>query len=374
MDNDSELENKEMFDYFHMNYQSLFELEPVDLSKLSSLAILRKESHQKHFQSRLNTYADNFSKGDFTLGTYLKGWDTDYLRQLVEDYGGLLFGLFHFGAHRHVLLDSAGINIPVVAPIAGQSYYDLQKLMSFSSEEKANRVQLIEVEGEKVSRELFKALRKGRVGGIYVDGNMGPTDNQKSGNGVKIDFFQHKLSVKAGIARLSLLLKLPILPVFCINNHGVDEIQFGKLIGPVAKDTDKNEFCISVMQKLYKELEIRVKKSPSDWEYALCLHRWITTLKKESVHKAKELPIAFDTITLRHSFVSEISKDDSYFWINTSLSKGFKIPNTLSFIFKELYEKKILSWQQFSEAVEQNKFSGKELLIQLLHNELVEVR
>lgn len=373
MDSDLNLKNKEMFDYFYMNYQSLFKSESIDLSKLSSQAITNKQTRQKHFQSRLSTYADNFSQGDFTLETYLKGWNEDYIRQLTDKYGGLLIGLFHFGAHRHFLFDSACINIPVVAPIAGQSYYDLQRMMSFSSEEKASRVQLIEVEGEKVSRELFKALRNGRVGGIYVDGNMGPTDHQKIESGIKVDFFQHKLLVKAGIARLSLLLKLPILPVFCIDNHGIDEIQIGKLIEPAEKGCNKNEFCISAMQKLYNELEIKVRKSPSDWEYALCLHRWITSAD-ENINKVKELPVAIDTITLKHKSVSEISSADNYFWINTSLSKGFKVPNTLVSIFKELYQKRILSWQQFSMATEQNEFSSKELLIQLLHNELVEIR
>ncbi len=372
MDNGAELDNTEMFDYFYMNYQSLFKSEPIDLSKLASQAIVNKQTHQNQFKSRLNIYADNFSKGDFTLDAYLRGWDASYIHQLIEEYGGLLFGLFHFGAHRHVLLDSAGINIPVVAPIAGQSYYDLQKMMSSSSEEKANLVQLIEVEGEKVSRELFKALRNGRVGGIYVDGNMGPTDKQKIESGVQVDFFKHKLMVKAGIARLSLLLKLPILPVFCINNNNVDEVEFGKLIKPAKKEANKSEFCISVMQNLYKELEAKVKKSPSDWEYALCLHRWITSVGG-GVDNVKVLPIIFDTITLKHKLVSEIRKDDSYFWVNTSLSKGFKVPNKLIFIFKELYRKRKLSWQYFSSLILQNKYVAEEVLIQLLRNELVEL-
>src|SRR5438093_650502 len=103
------------------------------------------------------------------------------------------------------------------------SHYYLNLLALFGRERHVDEIawlarravacRLIEVESARVGRDLVKGLREGRVGLIYVDGNMGPDGHKVEEGGVDVDFVGRRIRVKEGIARLSHSLRMPVLPL-----------------------------------------------------------------------------------------------------------------------------------------------------------------
>ena len=366
------LEYNEMREYFRMNFQSL-SLPHDDLNSLSQNAISKKTYQMNSFQKRLRKYVNDIVIDDKgSLNPILSGLDGKYLTSLASTHNGLLCGLFHFGAHRHFLLDTVSMGIKTVVPIAGDAYQDLQTLARNSNEEIARRIQLLKVEGEDVGLKTLKALRSGFIGGIYIDGNMGPSNKISSEGCVNVNFFNHSISVKAGIARLSLLLKLPILPIFCDGHKENPSVYFGELISPLNNEIQNKEaYYQKVMQSLYLALEKAVKNSPEDWEYALCLHRWINSV---DIPTYKEIPLLnINTITLNTDKISILEKEEGLVIINTFMSKGFRVPQSLNPTIKNLVKKEYLLWTEFKENVESINYNAEDLIKEMYITGIVSI-
>jgi lauroyl/myristoyl acyltransferase len=368
---------EEMFDYFQMNYKSIFGkyLPEEEVRELALAALSNKSSQQQEFDLRLNNYVNDFSQQNFDMQPYLKDWDINYIESLRETYGGVILALFHYGAHRHVLVDLVSLNVDCVAPVAGKAYDDLQKLLAHSSTEIAEKVALLEVEDDKVSRTLLDSLKKGNVGGIYVDGNMGPTSRNSNKGCVKVDYFDYAISVKAGISRLSIMLKLPILPVFSSPSVHSPEIQFGGLIHPAhyVEKYSKKLAPKYMMQTLYSLLEEKVRLEPSHWEFALCLHRWVQHPLMANNQKANISLNNIKRLRVNTKAVSVMELNGKLYWINTQLAKGFSIPDSLISIFKRFYTLKVISLAAFEELLAKQNYDLAPILDQLVLNKLVQV-
>ncbi|MEI8620969.1 hypothetical protein P4S66_08900 [Pseudoalteromonas sp. B129b] len=331
-----QLNDEELFAHYKMNLQAILP-HSKNLDELALNSIQQKRIQINNFENRISFCAQQAAIGKKSFSTYFNNWSSSAIKDIVDERGGLLCGLFHFGAHRHFFLDTMCEGIDTVAPIAGEAYTDMQRLAKSGTNKVSDRILLLEVEGDKVGRNLFKALRSGRVGGIYVDGNMGPSSTVSSDDCVNVNFFEKTLKVKAGIARLSLLLQLPILPVFCSGNISNREIKFGELIKPPKKTSlDKNNYLVQAMQALYFELQEQVKESPEDWEYALCLHRWIDSV--ESNLKGNHSTSRFTFISVNTKNTSLLIKDTRLVIVNTQRGKGFNVPEELTNILGRLFK------------------------------------
>lgn len=363
--------DEELFAHYKMNLQAILpSVENLDELALNSLR--RKKIQIQNFEQRVNICAQQVAIGKNSFPAYFQNWSSSAIKEIADKNGGLLCGLFHFGAHRHFLLDSMCQGIDTVSPIAGEAYSGIQRLAQSGESKIAEKLLLLEVEGEKVGRDLFRSLRAGRVGGIYVDGNMGPTSAASSDDCVNVNFFDKKLKVKAGIARLSLLLQLPILPVFCSGKNSNPEIKFGELITPPPKTSlEKNNYPVQAMQALYFELQEQVKRSPEDWEYALCLHRWVDSV--ESSFKSNHSTSKFTSISVNTINTSLLIKDDRLIIVNTQRGKGFTVPEELTDILGCLFKIKNMSWRRFKADVEKHNYCALKLIEQMTNANLIEV-
>lgn len=368
----------EQLDYYHMNYQALFGAShsEAELQKISLSALENKSTHQETFTNRLNDYVVGFQEKGFSVSPFLKAWDMEQLNDLIQKHDGLLVALFHFGHHRHALLDLITMDVETVAPIAGQAYTDFHKMVSTSSPEFHSKIELLEVEKNDVGKKLLRALKKGKVGGIYVDGNMGPSSQNDQDSTTMVDFFNHQIKVKVGIARLAALLKLPILPVFCLSEAEAPRVEFGQPILPqqfIDIPSRENQYQ-SILQRLYIELEERVKTSPASWEYSLCFHRWVVSPDSLSVENSQSQALdlaSFKFIQVNTAQVSLIKRDNCLYWVNTALAKGFKIPANLVSIFETLYQEKQMKLKNFVKYINQENGEATALLQQMMLNKLV---
>lgn len=363
--------DEELFAHYKMNLQAILP-STENLDELALNSLQRKKNQIRNFEQRVNFCAQQVAIGKKSFPPYFRNWSSSAIKEIADKNGGLLCGLFHFGAHRHFLLDSICQGIDTVSPIAGEAYSGIQRIAQSGENKIAKKLLLLEVEGEKVGRELFRSLRAGRVGGIYVDGNMGPTSVTSSDDCVNVNFFEKTLKVKAGIARLSLLLQLPILPVFCSGNDSNPEIKFGELIIPPPKTSlEKNSYPAQAMQALYFELQQQVKKSPEDWEYALCLHRWVDSVESNS--KRNHSTRKFTLISVNTTNTSMLIKDNRLIIVNTQRGKGFKVPEVLTDVLGCLFKIKQMPWNEFKADIEKHNYCASKLIEQMTNANLIEV-
>ncbi|MEZ8187010.1 hypothetical protein ACED29_14435 [Shewanella sp. 5S214] len=358
--------------YYNMNFKSIFssKMNATEIDAISHSAFENREYQKEIFNKRLFNYSENFTQGDYSIEPVMSGWDKELILGYINEYGGVLCALFHFGSHRHFFVDAASLNIPTVAPIAGKSYYDMKDLISKSSVEHASKVKLLEVEGDKVSLDLIRSLKEKRVGGIYVDGNMGPESFLNNDGCISVVFFGTELSVKSGIARLSLLLKLPILPVFCNSIGGQGFIEFADLIKLKESSKTRAAYINDVMQTLYSSLESKVSNSPESWEYALCLHRWVIPKTDSVTQILSEEPAKIKFV--RENW-SVIVKGGESYWFNALTTKGVKVPVELEGVFKILSDNNFTDWYPLSLTIKKLGYNSMAILNSLIKNGFIKV-
>lgn len=337
------MENK----FYYTNFLTLFNKskELGDIRLISQQATQTRVSNQNCFDSRTDELLSIFhnDKSEQALDPHLKGWDLEVIYKLRAQYGGVLIALFHYGPHRHVLMDLACMGIDITSPIAKKAYWKQYELRDKAPGNIAHCMQLLEVEKETVGRELFLGLRAKRVGVIYVDGNMGPQTYQAGESTVIVDFFDRKIKVKAGITRLAQAFNYPILPAFTAEMHDGPHVQFGRPILPRDKaEQTKAEWQLSTMQHLYKTLEQQVSIDPSQWEYAMCLHRWLAKDPNQGgiASNTDKHPIEpldhEDIIQINRKNVSVIERGEKSFWVDVNAEKGYMAPTFMPHLFKSL--------------------------------------
>jgi lauroyl/myristoyl acyltransferase len=331
------------FIHYYTNLLSLFGNErPAAEIRASALAAseLRVQAMDA-FSERLQSVKDDFSQQRAASGRrpermpepVMQGWDAAPLEEIVRTHGGALVALFHYGEHRQVFVDLPSLGVPYIAPVAKHAYFDCCEMLKDGPEPFAHAMSLIEVEDSRVGRKLFSALRQGRIGLIYVDGNMGPDGHLVEEGGVRIGFLGKRIRVKAGIARLAIGLGLPILPLFASVRDGRIHVQFKPLIAPPGKsdlaDGEQTDAALtSIMQSLYDALGDQVRQAPEHWEFAFCFHRWLD--QREAVEVAREaceLPALDLELTVDTQRVTEFRRESEVFWIHVGRQRAYRLPD-----------------------------------------------
>lgn len=262
----------------------------------------------------------------------LQGWEQVELTRLRECHGGLLVALFHFGSHREVCLDLASMAVPYIAPVAKQAYFNCVELMARGPEAFADAMRLVAVEDPRVGRQLLSGLRAGRIGLIYVDGNMGPEGDRVEEGAVEVDFVGRRIKVKAGIARLSQALRIPVLPLFVDRPEDArcpPSVRAGGLLMPPENDDAR----ATLMQRLYDSLAEAVTDDPAAWEFAFCLHRWIVDapFQPQTIRVPSEAPLAVQTRR-----VALLQRDAQDYWVHVGRQRAFALPMWAQGLYERL--------------------------------------
>src|SRR5258705_3684186 len=320
------------FSHYYLNFLALFgrQRRLDDIAELARRAVAMRDRHienfQRHVEALYESYRVQPRNGDGWAESdpepLVRGWEALDLPSLRAAHDGLLVALFHYGNHRQVFYDLAVMGVPFLAPVAKRSYFECLRIGRVSTQRFERAFRLIGVESPRVGRDLLRGLREGRVGLIYVDGNMGPDGHKVEEGGVEVDFFGRRIRVKEGIARLAHSLELPVLPLFVES-----EVVLGPLLHPLAKrTTSAPELAASrqqMMQILYHHLEDRVRRAPSLWEFAFCLHRWIVDGGPREEVPSNELPAR---LTVRPSEVALFERADDQYWVDVGSQRAFRLP------------------------------------------------
>jgi lauroyl/myristoyl acyltransferase len=320
--------------HYYANLLTLFRESktPAEIEVMAHAAVDLRTTRIGEFATRLESLQSFYraTSGSRFAQPHLEGWDAQRIEALREQHGGLLLAAFHYGEHRHVVADLAALGIGFVAPIAKRNYFDAVSVFADAPTACANAPLMIEVEQRNVGRTLLTSLRRGRVGLIYVDGNMGPDGHLVAEGGTEIGFLGRRISVKTGIARLALSLKLPILPLLSI--PGAEPGQPHRImpmepILPSAAGVDATEAETWLMQRCYDALASAVTAAPEHWEFAFCLHRWLRDASVATPLELAEGTIAqAQRIEIDPSTVIEYPRDDGVYWLHVGRQRAYRLP------------------------------------------------
>ncbi len=341
------------FIHYYMNLLALFRSQRTvpEIESLARDAVANRDALIAEFSVNLQALRERFEAESACSGQRatvlpppcLGGLDRAQLEAIRDQHGGLLIALFHYGRHRQVLADLACLGLPFVAPVAKRAYFECSDLARIAPPDFEQAMRLVEVEDPRVGRVLLQSLRAGRIGLIYVDGNMGPDGHLVADGAVEVDFLGCRIRVKAGIARLAQSLQLPILPLLVRQDSmGASSVTLGSLLAPASKseatspelrDADQQQ----MMQSLYVDLAAAVESGAQYWEFAFCLHRWLAQAPDETACASPQCatpPLDAEparrrpevALSLPRADVALFERDQDQFWVHVGRQKAYRLP------------------------------------------------
>lgn len=339
------------FIHYYTNLLTLFgEQRPVsEIKQLARAAQANRVAAMDGFSTRLADLADNYAAQRLHSGQraaqqaqpQLQGWEQSPLPQLIAQHGGVLVAMFHYANHRHVFSDLASMGEPFVAPVAKQAYFECSELAAAAPAAFEHSMMLLEVEDRRVGRKLLSALRKGRVGLIYADGNMGPDGHLVEEGGVVVDFLGKSIRVKAGIARLAIGLGLPIVPLLVRGDREVDQVCFRPAVLPpnkaeLAGEDAEHAAQRDIMQSLYENLATEVERGPERWEFAFCFHRWLDQPAADLQLDDTDAIGLDQPLWVDPQSVTQYQRADGVYWIHVGRQRAYRLPDWAAGLYQQM--------------------------------------
>ncbi len=340
------------FMHYYTNLLTLFgDRQPcARIEQMAKAAQVNRSDAMLGFSARLAELAEDFAaqrqrtgeRANTQANPLLHGWERSPLPGLVETHGGVLVAMFHYAGHRHVFADLASMNLDFIAPVAKQAYFECSELATVAPLGFEQAMRLIEVEDPRVGRKLLSGLRQGRIGLLYADGNMGPDGHLVDEGGVTVDFLGKSIRVKAGVARLSISLGLPIVPLIIREGADGDGLDFGPTLLPPDKATlndvsEETRAQQRIMQSLYQQLAQAVESRPERWEFAFCFHRWLDQNSAEVTESTPRLPVSEDQpLRLNPQRVTQMQRADGVYWIHVGRQRAYRLPTWAAGLYQRV--------------------------------------
>ncbi|MGC4130609.1 MAG: hypothetical protein QM564_13885 [Bergeyella sp.] len=245
----------------------------VSANLLTYLPHLSNEERYKQVQNiQFNRNLSIIDQHYFEVLNNLKVIDKfDIIEKSINS--SFIFVTYHTGSYRLFLqlLSKKGVPFSLVTEerfIKEQG--DVVKSIFKKLRENPNEeLEILPAENPKLMFELMNRLRNGISVVFYIDGNTGATDKDldKNKNLFKINFLNHHIYARQGIAYLAYLSKVPLVTAVAKRNKNLSN---RLLIKPISTNSlmkkGRNGFINTITQKLYGELEIFLKKHPEQWE------------------------------------------------------------------------------------------------------------
>ncbi len=235
--------------------------------------------------------------------------DTEKSLDKTQNGQPFLFCCFHTGAYSLLLgllasksLDFGFLSNNTLTKRKEKLYFEVHQ--QYCEKYNLNSTpQFINVEDKKGIWQAIRLLKQGKSLIVYADGNTGSNYSKKeSQNTIRVNFLGENLQVRQGIAFLSYMCTIPIVPII---SSRIEESEFSlkrkfeflpaiyppnfedkNSINPTKYTISKEEFAAQTMQKLYSILEKEISKNDINSETVSKWEGWIFVNKFfEELHK-----------------------------------------------------------------------------------------
>ena len=281
----------------------------------------------------------------------IEQFDVDYLRNTSitnhssinlnskEENRPIIFTSFHYGSYRlfNSTLYELGYKIVIIMDegvIKRQGNQLLKEVKPLLKGTENSDFIILNVMDRTSIFKLKKLISEGYVMSVYLDGNMGINDDNKtfSKGYIPINLLNNSVYVKNGIGKLASILGAMLVPTISFkdkneNNH----LTFYKEI-KVSNFKNKQEFSIKSIELVYKIFFDLLKEDPMQWSSWLDIHLWFkrdfTTPFKNIIFDKKEREFNYERYTL-------FKLENSYFIFDLYDYKSYPISEELNSQIKQ---------------------------------------
>lgn len=198
---------------------------------------------------------------------------SDDIQTLLQLEPALLC-LYHLGNHFETVLalGKVGLSFDLLLDRAVYRRYESTLLaLQAQLQRNGSAYRFLFSDDRAVLLKMRSALREQRHVVVFADGNSGTVAGNKDLR-TAIRFLGGSLQVKQGIAMISHVLQVPIIPLWMKEVSGVCKLSAVERIDPGVWD-DRRGFIVYAMQALYDRLEKKVADRPWIWECWGYLHQ-----------------------------------------------------------------------------------------------------
>jgi len=174
----------------------------------------------------------------------------------------------------------------------------------------------------------------------YIDGNTGYGGlyNEKESLFMEMELFGHPIKCRKGIALLSYLMQVPIVPAISYfeNQEDAPILEIHAPICPWNSRETKEQYMQRANQALFQILEEKLARYPSQWEAWLYVHKFIPArlLKEEALQAANDADAGMLCFNKKGFGLFKMG-EKAYLFNRTNYS-SFEIPPALFDILEEL--------------------------------------
>ncbi|WP_313157319.1 hypothetical protein [Sphingobacterium multivorum] len=198
-------------------------------------------------------------------------WNTDAIESLPEAEPSILV-LYHLGMHAYIPQILAENNIQFDILMDRKVFAKHQEEMSALRDlchEKGTLHSFLMSDDPSVLLKARTTMRAGRHLLIFADGNSGTKDTLE--RKLKVSFLESSIYVRKGIAVLSFLLQMPIVPLAHSVKDGRYYLFMGEEIFRLSHES-REDYLLRSMQLLFQFLANQIKDEPWRWECWAYLH------------------------------------------------------------------------------------------------------
>jgi KDO2-lipid IV(A) lauroyltransferase len=232
-------------------------------------------------------------------------------------------------------------------------------------------LEIFPAENPRLIFELINRLKNGISVVFYIDGNTGSAnkDLDENKNLLKIDFLNHHIYARQGIAYLAYLSKAPLAVAIARRYKNLsNRIVIKPVNTNVLIKKNRTDFINTVTKKLYGDLEIFIKNYPEQWEGWFYIDKFFKPEAIETIPAQKIENFSKKLTLFASEFIHLMKYDDErIFLVSKKDYQIMKITNSLYEILdffktpKELIPKKsfivgeqIVDWNVITELLEMN--------------------
>lgn len=211
--------------------------------------------------------------------------DEQNVLTLAKNGTPYIFCTYHIGSYR-MLNSILAVNDIEYSLVTDNQYIkeqgdktkELFKTIKKDFLQKDSDLDILDAESPSIGLQAIRKLKNGTSLLFYIDGNTGVNnDNENKDNFERINFLNTPYYARKGIAYLSFISKVPIIPVVSLRKGWLNR-EIYILPSLKANDTESREqFCYSATQKLYDILAEYIKKHPEQWESWIYVYKSIDT-------------------------------------------------------------------------------------------------
>lgn len=206
------------------------------------------------------------------------------------DMSPKIYCSFHMSSYRLCMLYLLRQNIPLTLLASNDIIKKQGDFINRTSDKVSNNIghQIIDANNPNSLIKMMREIKKGNSLFVYVDGNTGVENLKSSEKLLDVEILDSQIRVRTGIAYLSKLLNVPIVPIIATRN----EEQFPKIhihnhIVPLPNE-GKTEYVERSIKKVYSLLNHELKQYPEQWEAWMYLYKFATK------YQAKPLELNFE--------------------------------------------------------------------------------